>query len=197
MSKLMLAGIRMLLCSLLAATALTPVPAHAQTSLTPVRRALILSRIVAYDKNLAVAGQPLTVAVVTKAAKAAANSDADELAAAFQKVAAETKVGGSELRAVRLTYTDLASFEAALSKLGVKAVYLAEGLDGDLEAITRLTRGRKILSLCGQEATVRAGVSVGVYVDESKTRMIVNLAATQAEGVTFPPELLRLAEVVR
>jgi hypothetical protein len=176
---------------------LVPIHVRADSTLTPLRRAVILSRIISYDKDLIGGAETFTVAVLAKPGNPSSVAEANALFTAFVQVGAEAKLNGALLKAARLDFTDQAAFEAGLVKFGAKAVYLTEGLEADVDKIKQSTRKRSVLSMCGQAAVVRAGISVGVYVQEDKSRMSVNLTASQAEGISFPPEFLRLAEIVR
>lgn len=190
-------AIRIYLYLLIAVLSLIPMQVRAEASLTPLRRAMILSRIITYDKGLIGDATTLTIVVLSKSDNATSATEANEMVSAFQTVAAEAKLNGALLKIERLAYADPSAIEASMLKLGAKVVYICEGFDSDFEKIKAITRRRRLLSLSGQDGPVRAGFSVGIYTKEGKSRMIVNLSASQAEGITFPPEFLRLAEIVR
>lgn len=70
-------------------------------------------------------------------------------------------------------------------------------LDGfDVDAITSLSRARKILTFTGVPAFVKLGLSVGFGSEKGETRVLVNRKASLAEGADFSSKLLNLAEVL-
>jgi hypothetical protein len=106
-------------------------------------------------------------------------------------------MNGSSLKVARLDYKGASDLASSFAQLGASAVYVCEGLDSDLESIKKVVRQRKVFTMSSRDGPVRAGLSVGVYVKDGKSSMIVNLPSSQAEGVALSPELLRLAEIVR
>ena len=180
------------------AVAAFPMTVHAQTAITPLHRAAILVRTLAYHKKSgATASKTSVIAVLGKAGSSGSTAEAKEMEEAFKKVASTIPKGGDRVKIARLDYSSAARFDSDLQKLDVKAVYVSEGLDSELKDVQQVTRRRKVLTLSGQERSVRAGLSVGVYASGGKSRLLVNLTACRAEGASFGPELLRLAEIVR
>jgi hypothetical protein len=170
---------------------------QAEEVVTPLRRAAILLRTLCYDQNLKTrVGKQATVVVLQKGSDATSVAEAGDMAAAFQKVIDTGAIGGFVFKVARVDYSDPVALESSLTRLGATVVYVCDGLDSNLEAIKRVTRQRKVLTMCGRDGPVRAGLSVGVYGSAGKGKMIVNLASSRAEGVAFQPELLRLAEIV-
>jgi hypothetical protein len=180
------------------AAAAFPTGVRAQATIPPVHRAAILVRTLAYHKtSSARTRRSSTIVVLGKAGSAGSTAEAKEMEEAFLKVAGAIPKGGDKLKIKRLDYSSAARFESDLQKLNVKAVYVSEGLDSELRDIQQVTRRMKVLTIGGEDGPVRAGLSLGVYASGGKSRLIVNLTACRAEGASFGPELLRLAEIVR
>jgi hypothetical protein len=119
------------------------------------------------------------------------------MVSAFQEVADSAKMNDLHLKVVRLDNADPVTLASSLAKSGATAVYVCSGFESGLEAIKRATQQMKILTMAGQASPVRMGLSVGVYIKEGKSSIIVNFTSSQAEGAAFPPEFLRLAEIVK
>jgi hypothetical protein len=46
-------------------------------------------------------------------------------------------------------------------------------------------------------AQVRSGIAVGVYLENGKSKILINLPASRRAGAAFSPDLLRLSEVIQ
>jgi len=170
--------------------------AHAE-DLAPPHQALLLLRILAYDRALgARAGDRVTVAVVYRDADKRARTLADEMATSLSSIAQKATVAKLPVR-VALIPHDAGTFEQKLGELRPAAVYVAGGLEGALEAITRATRRFRALSFASDARVVERGVSVGLLAHDARARLVINLASARAEGADLDAALLRLAEVNR
>jgi hypothetical protein len=159
------------------------------------RQVLILARALAYDRNLKVrTGGTIVVGVLSKRGDRSSEAMADSVAQAFRAMEA-VKVQGLPLRTLRLSFDGPGALQAAGAQ-GVNTLYVCSGLDGDLPAISGFSRQRKALTIGSSEAQVERGLSLGVFAGEAKPTIRVNLPASKAEGVSFDPEFLRLAELV-
>lgn len=148
-----------------------------------------LIRVLAYDRNLkARAGALVNLVVVYR-------SDQGE-AGCVQPIRERLKgvnVSGLPVRVVAAPFTRTKDFEDVLASSKAAALYACEGLAQDAAgSISAVSRRLDILSF-GSEASVRAGLSVGVVVRDQKKRLFINLDAARAEGARLAPELLRIA----
>lgn len=169
--------------------------AHAQSVPWP-NQALLLMRVLAYDRNLAArAGDSPVIAIVFDAGDESSKRARSGIVAAFEKVAASRTVGGGATKLVSLAYGG--DFERELSRSGATAVYLCPGLNGAVSAITRTTQKHKALTLTGERAYVEAGASIGVVPEGGKAKILVNLKSTRNEGADLPAAFLRVAEVLQ
>ena len=161
------------------------------------RQVLILSRALAYDSNLkSRAGDDLVVGVLGKAGHGPSEDAASTMARAFRSLIS-VKVQGLPVRTVQLAYTTAGALASALEARGVDVLYLVPGLEDELPAIAELTRRRHVVTMGSRQEQVARGLSLGVFAVEGKPTIVVNLAASKAEGASFGSDLLRLAKVIR
>jgi hypothetical protein len=181
----------------LALTLLDGAAARAQRQALPgARQASILSRVLVYDENLKNrAGDAVVVAVLYRGSHHGSQAAADDIYSGF-KTFESFAIRGLPFRVVRIAYTDAEHLRAAIRERGVDAVYVCAGMDDDLSAITTITRDNKILSMAGVEDFVARGLSVGVFVEESKPVIYLNKVASEAEGASFSIDFVRLARVI-
>ena len=63
--------------------------------------------------------------------------------------------------------------------------------------IFEATRRLKVITMASRQDYVQRGLSLGVFAIDGKPTILVNLAASKAEGAAFGSDLLRLAKVIR
>jgi hypothetical protein len=171
--------------------------ASAEESVPASRQVVILMRALAYDGNLkSRAGDTVNIAILHKKGHAASESMANAMAKAFSALEA-TQVSGLPIVVARLSYTGEEALKKAITGAGIDFVYVCEGLDSDLDAIERITRQMKVLSVGSKLAHVEKGLSIGVFQIEDKCTILLNLSANRQEGISFAADLLRLAKVIR
>jgi YfiR/HmsC-like len=161
-------------------------------------QSLFLLRILAYDRNLKTrAGDAVSILVIYQDGNDASDAMKGEIVRAVTKVAKDTQVSGLPVRISAVAYADATGLDAAITSAKASALYLCPGLDASLGAIADVTHRRSVLSFTGVEPWVTKSVAIGLVARESKPAVIVNLAASKAEGADLDPALLRLAEVIR
>jgi hypothetical protein len=163
---------------------------------TDDRRALVMLRVLAYDKQLAQrVGDEVRIVV-------AYTGDEDGLAegarwtGAFAK-ATKLTVNG---RPVVVVGHRVDSAEGLARVLDRSAAVLAcDGVTRTLAlgTLAKLTRGHHVLSMSTRESDVAAGLSVAIVSGKQRDEIVVNAGAAQAEGVKFDAGLLQLAREAR
>ena len=157
-------------------------------------RALILLRVLAYDRNLAArSGDEVVIAVVESAddrGKACATPMVDALAVAARKIV----VGQRPIRGVRVRREPGVPLRIRLAELHAAAVYVCVGA-GEVAAVARETRAAGALSFTGAEAG--GDLAIGMVRGADKVQLWVNLEAARAERADLSAALLRLAKVVK
>jgi hypothetical protein len=159
------------------------------------KQALILLRVLAYDRNLAGrAGDTVRIAVLYRPGHGASERAAAELVAAAG--AAERSVAGRPVRLISLPFS-ADTVERDLERTGASATFVCQGLEGDVARVAQATQRRAILSISSEENMVHSGLSIGVVRRGERAAILVNLVAARAEQADLSAELLRLAEVVK
>jgi hypothetical protein len=183
----------------LLASALLALPCRrAQAAeLPPAKQALLLARVIAYDAKLAErAGKAVDIGVLVKSGNRDSERMADLIIKAFSPLESTTLVG-LPLRIVRLSFAGREVLDRTVQDRGIDTLYVCTGLEANLADIKAVARARKVLTVGSQEAQVKQGLSLGMFVVGGKKTIVVNLQASREEGVVFAPELLRLATIVR
>ncbi len=181
--------------SLILAASLWASPARAQVP--PEKQALILTRSLAYDKDLkARAGSALVIAVLYKPGSPDSDSAAADAFRAF-KALEGIKVQDLPISVVKLVYSGKDALRSAIVAQGIDALYCCPSLEAELPALREVSHQQHVLTLASRESFVRAGLAIGVFSSDGKPTIIINLAASRDEGASLGTELLRLATVLR
>lgn len=174
-----------------------PRTARAEDSIPASRQVVILVRALAYDGNLkSRAGDTVNIGILHKKGNAASENTANSMSKAFGALES-TQVSGLPIVVTRLNYTGEDALKKAIAGAGIDLIYVCDGLEGDLEAIGRITRQMRVLSVGSKQQHVEKGLSIGVFQIDAKCTILLNLAASREEGVSFAADLLRLAKVIR
>lgn len=73
--------------------------------------------------------------------------------------------------------------------------YVAPLRAADIEAIAKIARARHIRTNTGVTKYVEDGLGVAIDVRDDRPLIVINLLASQAEGASFPAQLLQLARL--
>lgn len=165
--------------------------------LAPGKQAVFLARVIAYDTNLtARAGPTVNIAILAKKGDKDSEQMSEAILKAFSPLESATLLGLS-VKVVRIYFSGQKTLERAVREDGIDTFYVCSGLDASLTDIKSVSRQRKVLTVGSQEGQLKLGLSLGVFDVGGKNTIMVNLEASREEGVSFGPELLRLATVVR
>ena len=161
-------------------------------------RALVLLRVLAYDRKLSarVGTAEVTVVVVFRAGDTRSESDSRALASAIDEAARDFRVGGRRPRAVLAPWRDEVDLAARLAAEHAAALWVADDLDDQVGPISRVTRARSVLSFSPRRKHVRDGLAVAITGGGARAGIVVNLQATRAEGADLEAPLLGIAEVI-
>jgi hypothetical protein len=182
---------------LLAALAAGSAPARAE-ELSPRKQALLLLRVLVYDRNLrARAGGAVRVAIAYRAGDRRSEERRDEMVGAFEDVAREVVVAGMPVEVVAVPYRDEADFESRLRAPSPACLYVCAGLELVVKEIAAATRRHAVVSAAGSKELVEAGLAIGLVNRGQRAAVVVNLAAARGEGADLEAALLAIAEVIR
>jgi hypothetical protein len=166
--------------------------------LPPRNQALLLLRILVYDRNLKQRAEgTVTVGVVFRPHDAVSEQQRDALVAALESVAEDVVAAGMPVKALAIPYRDPADLDARIARLRPAAVYVGAALSGSVKEIVRVTRRRSVLSVCGSREMVADGIGVGLVNRGRRAGVVVGLESTRSEGVDLDSALLAMAEVIR
>ncbi len=190
--------IRGLALSALAVLLLLGRPAAAAADPATDKQALVLVRVLAYDRHVARrAGRQVVIGVIRDDDDPTSRRAAGAMAAALRTVSKGLTVAGRPVTVVELAAGELLSDR--LRDLEVTAIYLSPGLDDELARITAAARARPCLTFSDRPSYLRHGLAVVLGTDAEKRRITIqiDLAAATAQGAKLAAELLRVAEIVK
>ena len=171
--------------------------ARAGEIVPPSRQAVIVLRALAYDANLKRrAGDTINIAVMYKKGYSGSERMAGMMTKAFGALEA-TRVSGLPILVTRLPFTGVEALKKSINGGGIDVLYVCEGMEGELPAISAISRQMKVLTVGSREEHITKGLSLGVFVMDDKCAILLNLPASKREGVSFAADLLRLARVIR
>ena len=169
----------------------------ARAEVSPKQQAVILTRALAYDDKLKErAGDTVVVAVLYRSGNSTSESESTAIFEGFEQLA-KVRVQGLPFKVVRIAWSGVAALKTAIGSQGIDAIYVCNGLSGEIGAIKEATRKLHILTLAASEEDVRNGLSMGVFTVEGKSTITVNLTASREEGAAMGSGLLSLAKVIR
>lgn len=187
------------LASLLLALTLAVVPlAAALADGLPARNhALLLLRILAYDRNIRQrAGATLTVLVLSQPGDHASERRSATLRAAFEEVARDVTVSGLPVVVRELPFRGVAELEAQLDATHPALLEIDDALAPALPDLLPLTRRHGVTS-SGSRAMAQAGAAVGLSERAGRAALTIHLPSARAEGADLDAALLNLCEVIR
>lgn len=172
-------------------------PARAEDP-PPAQQALLLLRILAYDRNLKTrcGGDKVVVGVVAKPGDRASEDAAAKLVRALADAKdRKTTVLGMEIDVMTVPFDP--GLDERLAKARLAALYVAPGLEDSVGLITPLTKKHSVMSMAPRPDPARNGLAIGLELRDKRTAVIVNLQAARSEGVDFESAFLRVAEVIK
>ncbi len=169
---------------------------RAQDVVPGSRQASILTRALAYNKELKErAGEAIVLAVLYRPDNQDSETMSNDIFRAFQALESYS-IRGLPFRVARLAYGGPGSLKAAIRDQGIDVLYVCSGFDSDVAALVSAARESKVLSMSGVADYVVRGLSLGVFVVDTKPTIYLNVAATQAEGAEFTPDFVKVTRVV-
>jgi hypothetical protein len=157
-----------------------PVPAAVQVPL--------LLKILTFDRHLAAAAEPLVVGVVFQRRNRASAAIGDEVRVLLAASA-------RPIRVIVIDLDETRDLRGTLLRDSVRVVYIAPLQAVSVSTLTEATRGERVVSMTGVPRYVEQGLAIGIDMSDSRPRIVINLAASRAEGADFSAELLKLARL--
>ena len=176
------------------AVALPRAAAAAGTKST-ARKAAILARALSYERSLPErAGSSVGLTVVYNPSSSSSKNEAEAWARAFGSLES-VRISGKPL-AVSMAPVG-AGLDSHLDDTKGDVLVAVDGTQPFLTYLKKITRGRGMLSIGSLRELVEGGLTLGVYDDGDKLKIVVNLKAAGREGARFSSKLLKLADIIR
>ena len=165
------------------------VPLAAQEMPVPVEvQVPLLLKILTFDRALTGVADPLVVGIVFQRHNRAS-------AAVEQEVRIRLAAAARPVRIVGIDLDETPDLRAALLRGGVQVLYVAPLQAVSISTLTAATRGESVVSVTGVPRYVDQGLAVGIDLKDMRPKIVVNLAASRAEGAAFSAQLLNLARL--
>ena len=189
------------IAALLAASALIPngdPPARA-SELAPKQLAVMLLRILAYDRNIKTRsnGKSAPVLILYQEGNQASEAVQSDVQNALEDLSNSVSISGLRVQVNALAYSNANDLDNKVAALHPVAIFVCTGLGDALSAVMNTSRKRQVLSMTITTTYLKSGISIGLSRGDDRVNILVNLPAARAEGADLDAALLRLAEVYR
>lgn len=164
---------------------------------TPAQRALVLLRVLVYDRALpGRAGGVVKVAVVSR--PGGDTSERDAMLAAIEELSRTTRTAGLPVRAVALSYEGPAAFAAELARQRPIALYACASLGEAAPEVAAAARKARVLAVGGERRqVVEAGFALALVDRGERAGLVLDPEVAAAAGADLDSALLSVAELVR
>lgn len=153
-------------------------------------------KIVTYDRSLGTKIQDtihIGVLSFPKDARSTRNTDAIIENLELNK---DKTVNGLPFSFVEIEFSTETDLNKAIEENQISFLYITSGGPSVPDAITKIARAKKILTITGRADYVDRGISVGLGIANGTPQILVNLDSARAEGTDFSASLLKLCKIV-
>ena len=169
----------------------TPVPVSLQVQ--------IMVKILNFDRNLPERlGDRLTVGVLYQGRYRTSANVGGEVCRTFMGLpqAALGALQSLQITCVGLDLDQTPDLATVLKRERIQVLYVSPLRAVDLEDVVAVTRAAHITTLTGVPRYVETGCAIGVDMKGDRPEIVINLAASRAEGADLNAQVLKLARVV-
>lgn len=160
------------------------------------RFATFVARLLTYDNNLKTrAGKKVVLAVLFAPGAPASSAEGTEMASAIQTLEL-TRILDRPVKTLSLAVTDANALEKSVRTQGIVAFIVSRGLEKQQALIKSVSIKAKVITIGTASSQARAGLSVAVYLKNGKSKILVNVSESKAEGAAFSGDLMRWLEVI-
>lgn len=157
----------------------------------------LLVKILNFDRNLTTRAHGEVVLGVLCQGKYRTSADvAGEVQREARRLAGAT-IGGLQVRVVVIDLDETPDLVAALHRLHVTVLYVSPLRAVDVGSVTTASRAAQVTTLTGVPRYVETGLAIGIDMKGERPQIVVNLAASRAEGAELNAQLLKLARIVQ
>jgi hypothetical protein len=171
--------------------------AGAQSMATPVEvQVPLLLKILNFDRSLTADIQRnLVVGVLYQAGYRTSAQVADDVRRTLLEQP-QQGVGAWTVHVVPINLDHPEDLDSVLSQQRVMVLYVSPLRATSLRKISGAARAKQITTLTGVPNYVEDGLAIGIDLQDERPQIIMNLAASKAEGADFTSQLLQLARLV-
>jgi YfiR/HmsC-like len=179
---------------------LTPSHAGAQELAVPVAvQVPILAKILNFDRKLPErAGNRLVIGVLYQSRYRTSANVAEEVCRELRALppGALGALESLERSCVAIDLDATTALDSTLKRNGVRVLYVSPLRAVHLEEVAAVSRAARITTVTGVPRYVETGLAIGVDMKGERPGIVINLAASRAEGADLAAHLLKLARVV-
>lgn len=156
----------------------------------------ILVKILNFDRRLAErAGSTLVVGVLFQGHYRTSANVADEVCRSVQQLPAGA-LGALRISCVGIDLDAISTLDSSLRRNRVQVLYVSPLRAVALGGVISASRAAQITTLTGVPRYVETGLAIGVDMKGERPEIVINVAASRAEGADLTAHLLKLARVV-
>ena len=177
----------------------TSMPAHGIETMPPALQGVLIAKMLGFEKRIdqtAFRGM-ITVGILYDNSQNSKN-DAENLATAFEKIRnSDVKIKQYSVNCTLLPLTTDLNLKNELREIHA-SVLCAFLSSKNAKTVIQITRELKVLSIACTDAeqNVFEGVSVGLGVEQGKSKILINTDSAGLEGREFTSSFLLLTTVV-
>ena len=155
-------------------------------------------KILSYDRNLeAKAPEEIIIGVVYQDRFRESRSAKDEFLRISKSLPIRHEVNGIPVRCVPIEISEGKDLAQAMQRQPAHVLYVTPLRAVEISAIAAVSQAQGAITLTGVPEQVEAGLAVGIDLKKDRKPVIlINLAASKAEGASFSAQLLKLAKIV-
>ena len=168
---------------------------HAQNAPIPVTvQYRLLIKILEFDRHFEWAsGKDVVLGIVYQRKFRPSLEAQEQMMNLIQNSGTE---GGLHFRAVAIDLIEGVDLQGEMVRNNISLLYVAPLRSINIEAITSVSRSLKLNTFTGVIEYANHGIGITIGIKDDKPQIIVNLAATKAEGSKYSSQLLGLARVI-
>jgi YfiR/HmsC-like len=154
----------------------------------------LVGKLASYDRTFAErAGGKAVLAILVSPGDAGSARAISQLAGALKEL---PLIGGLPHAEVVVPWKGVANLAEVCTKQNVVIVYLAPGLPAEVESISKVLEGTKVLTIGSVVTYVGRGAVLGFELVSGRTKLVISLTQAKRQGVLFRAEALKLMRIV-
>lgn len=158
-------------------------------------QAAIIYKILKYDKNAASRSNGSVNIVII--VEGAAEKRKAELVSGFSSINGQS-VDNATIKIAAVTVTGPSNLAAAMKATAGNILYLPQGISAETAAAAiAYAKTNKAPVFSDNPALATQGAAVCLVLEGNSPKMVINLPASQAQGMALSADVLRLAKVIR